>query len=155
MGEKIMKKMMFFFITVTVLTGCMTVHKDLTNDPRFKEVVAKTHQIKDDLVLTQSQDSKEILAEEFGQQGVPTKEEIKNIFPYRYESNVIHGVLKKGTLFKVIKVTYMNNFETSQTYYSAKILSEGSLKDKIIDVSLIASGGDVPKFDEKYAVEVK
>jgi hypothetical protein len=151
-----MKKALFIVIAATLLTGCMTIHKDVTNDPKFKSVVAKVYQTNDDFVLIQLHKGVELMAEEFGQQGVPTREEVaKNNMPFNYYGDTIHGILLKGTQFKVIKVTYMNNFETRQIYYTAEILSAGPFEGKSIDVSLLTDGSEVPKLLEKFAIEVK
>lgn len=151
-----MKKLLLILLTTISMMGCTTIRKDVTNDPKYKSIIERTYQTKDDFVVFKHDQRRDkFKVGIFNDQGLPSRDEIKAIFPYQYESNVIYGILPKGSRFKVIKVTYMNNFETTQIYYSAEILSDGPFKGKTIDVSLLTGAGDVPQFLEKYAVEVE
>lgn len=150
-----MKKIFILFI-FSLLAGCMTIHKDLTNDPKFKEIISSTFQTTVDFILIQSQGSSEIMAEIFGQQGVPTREVInQNKLPFKYYGDTIYGILDQGAVFKIEKIIYMKNFETSQIYYTAEIFTEGLFKGKKIDVSLLTDGSEIPKFLGKYVTEVR
>jgi hypothetical protein len=154
MGEKIMKKLSLLLIAL-LLAGCSS-RTNLNGDAKFNSMLLKSFVLQDDLVVFKHQGSKgtyKVIGFDF--QGIPSRKEIKNKFPYRHESNLIYGVLAKGAQFKITNIYLFRNVETSQIRYEAQVLSDGLFKGKTIEVSLLTDGSEVPKFLDKYAVEVK
>ena len=152
-GGQEMKKIFLAMISgLLMLTGCMTV-KDLSSDPKYKEIINKEYQTQADFAVFTFQDNKkEYVLDKFGTQDIPELSKIDK-FPFHYYGNTIYGILPKGTHFNVIKIRFEKTFESSHVFYMAKIL-DGPFKGYDINVTFLTDSGGIRRFLPENAVPV-
>lgn len=147
-------KKLIWLVVVLVSSGCAST-TSLNKDPRFAPILSQKFVLESDLVVYKHGGKGDYRLIKFDFQGIPSRQELPEKFPYKYESNVVYGVAPKGMEFKITNIFLFRNFETSQIRYEAVVLSDGPFKSETIDVSLLTDGSEVPKFLGEYAIEAK
>ena len=134
------------------------IKRDRSGDPLYSGVIGKEYKTKVDLVIFRTGDTKVIYLEEFGDQFMPKREEIRDRFPYKHKpyGRIILGILPADSVFKVARVQERGHSSATFIHYHAQLLSSENKEfiGKEIDPTYLTLG-DPPHFEEKLVEEVK
>ena len=153
--EKIeMKKCFLVIFALISMLGCSKI-EDISKRPEYSGMIKKEFITKEEFAVFQFSDKKSgYYLDRFGTQDIPAKSSMGS-FPFNYYGNTILGVLPKGSIFRITKITLKRGFESTHIWYYGEIVSDGQFKGYSVNVTFLEDyGTDKPKFDDKYAVEV-
>jgi hypothetical protein len=157
--RRIISQCVLISFSILILTGMgRHINKDLSDSPLYSQEIGKEYKTKDDYVLfTYSRRYKEIVISQFGRT-VPTREEIKDKFPYKHKDygHIILGVLPKGSVFRVNRVTEEGHSSATFFHYYAELLSSDNAEfiGKEINPTYLTNMSNPPQFLEKLVEEV-
>lgn len=137
------------------LSACST-HKftDVSGDPRYKEVIGKSFEIKSELAVYKAEKKDEELRVHLpGSPGIPLV--LPKIFPYEEGGVYIVGSLPANSIFKITRAVRVQSFENDYVVYKAVVMSTGPMQGWEVDPTGLTDRESVPRFDPAYVEPVK
>lgn len=132
-------------VSLLGLMGCVKVDKDLSQDPKYSFVMRKELKTKSKLVIFQPPNEKIPAVQNFGG-ALPDRNEIKDMFPYRYYGTFIYGVLPEGSVFKITNIRKEGTWLKSRVRYQGKLVSSKNLSlvgnEFVFAASVVEADGD-------------
>jgi hypothetical protein len=137
--------------------GWGRINVDLSQDPEFAHIVGKQFRTKVKLLVYKNSGERNIFIGEIGDApSLPTQEEMKANFPFRYYNKKILGILPAGSEFKVVKVMLEGPKGWAYTDYYANIIrsEDPQWVGKIVCLEIITTDW-VPQFEEGIVEEIE
>src|SRR5438552_2222523 len=122
------------FILPVIITACRGERiTNLDSNPEFSFMRGRQFKaVRDFVVMKYTASDQEFKLHIPGTSGVPELQNILQQLPFEYEGAIVYGVLKKGSVFKIVHILRHANVEYNQIDYSAMVVSDGPFKDKIM-----------------------
>lgn len=145
-------KRIFLYLGIMVgLAACYRTETKLNNDPKYSQYVGKEYRTRVDLVL--AKEGKKFALHVPGTYGTPELKDLKQKFPYHVPGLDVHGVIPKGSIFRLKDVIRHRTIDVDNVNLFAEIVTPAQFRGTVVFVSLLTDVQPLPKFDTKYVEE--